>query len=121
MTDKPNAIDTRMRELNDLVDKAHADLEEFRKRTEFYRNAEECCDGFREAFVLGGMKVIVRGVDRHQETFLECPETLAECLWLVLRDWQETEKRNLTKELEASPEPTRPDEAERRPHDYSRI
>lgn len=121
MTDKPNAIDTRMRELNDLVDKAHADLEEFRKRTEFYRKAETYCDGFREAFVLGEMKVIVRRVDMHQETVLGCPEGLAECLWPVLRQWQEIEKQKLIKELEASPEPTRPDEAERRPHDYSRI
>ena len=106
-----NAIEVRMQELNDALSKAHADRVEFWNRTEFYRRAEEHCGGFREEFAcFGGMRVVV-GAAGKRGALLECPEALANRVWLVMRQWQEAEKQTLVEELKtAGSTPTEPGE-----------
>ncbi len=103
--DKRNAIDARMQELNDMINKAHAEQDEFRARTQFYREAEKSHDGFRQDFEVVNELVLVVRSQCESGGLLECPLSLAELLWKVLREWQEAEKQKLVQELEASPEP----------------
>ena len=96
-----DAIDAKMQELNDAVDKARADQCEFHKRTQFYREAENSHDGFRQDFEVANEFVLVVRSQNERGGLLECPLSLAELLWKVLRDWQEIEKANLVQELTA--------------------
>ena len=88
-----------MQELNDSVSKAHAEQDEFAQRTKFYRDAEKYCDGFRGAFEQCGELKVVTGKGCERGAVLECPPSLASLLWLVMRQWQITEKQNLVQEL----------------------